>query len=225
MAIKALTIDLYGTLVKDNNVLMRDICQKINSTSRIFESTPANVGKDWLSLSMECADICYGDKFLNEQELERVILTRLLNKYRSRLDPFLLQEEIKTESMRPDAYDDARLFLTRLPLPVYVLCNGDRKTIETAVDYANIHVEGIICSEDAKAYKPNLKIFEYAAEKINMNPTHILHIGDSLNHDIYPAKKYGMKTVYINRYGQKLPEDLNCDMVCSSLLALRSIIK
>lgn len=225
MAIKALTIDLYGTLVKDNNVLIRDICQRINATSRVFESTPAKVGQAWLELSLDCAQICHGDKFINEQELERIILTRLLNEFRSRLDPFLLQEEIKTESLRPKIYDDAKLFLTRLPLPVYVLCNGDRKTIETAVEYAGLNVTDIICSEDARAYKPNQKIFDYALSSLNLNPTQVLHVGDSINHDIKPAKNHGMKTVLINRYGHKLPPDLNCDIVCSSLLNLRSIIK
>ena len=48
MAIKALTIDLFGTLVKDNNVLIRDICQRINASSRVFESTAAKVGESWL---------------------------------------------------------------------------------------------------------------------------------------------------------------------------------
>ncbi len=225
MAIKALTIDLYGTLVKDNNVLMRDICQRINASSRVFESTAAQVSKSWLSLSVECADICYNDKFLTEQELEQVILTRLLNQFRSRLDPFLLQDEIKSESLRPAIYDDARLFLTRLPIPVYILCNGDRKSIETAVDYAGLNVTGIICSEDAKAYKPNYRIFEYAVDMLKLSPTQVLHIGDSINHDIIPAKKYGMKAVLINRFGQNIPDNLNCDMVCSSLLTLRSIIR
>lgn len=225
MAIKALTIDLYGTLVKNNSVLMRDICQRINATSRVFESTAAKVSKTWLDLSVECSEICYGDKFLKEKELEQVILTRLLNEYRSRLDPYLLHEEIRSESIRPAIYDDARLFLTRLPLPCYVLCNGDRNTIETAIEYAGLNVEGIICSEDAKAYKPNYRIFEYAVDKLKLNPTQVLHIGDSVNHDVNPAKKYGMKAVLLNRFGHKLPENLKCDMVCSSLLSLRSIIK
>jgi len=225
MPIKAITIDLYGTLVKDNNVLMRDICKRINESSRVFESTSAKVSKTWLSLSVECSDICYNEKFLNEQELEIVILTRLLNQFRSRLDPYLLQEEIRTESLRPVTYDDARLFLTRLPLPCYVLCNGDRKSIESAVEYAGLNVSGIICSEDAKAYKPNYRIYEYAVDTLKLNPTQVLHVGDSINHDVIPAKKYGMKTVLVNRFGQKVPDNLNCDMVCNSLLTLRSIIK
>ena len=225
MAIKALTIDLYGTLVKDNSVLMRDICQRINASSRLFDSTAAKVSESWLALSIECSDICYGDKFLAEQDLERVILTRLLNQYRSRLDPFLIQEEISSESMRPVIYNDARQFLTGIPLPCYVLCNGDRKTIENAVDFAGLNVTGIICSEDAKAYKPNYKIFEYATDTLKLNTAQILHIGDSVNHDIIPAKKYGMKAVLVNRFGQQVPDGLNCDMVCSSLLTLRSIIK
>ena len=225
MAIKALTIDLYGTLVKDNNVLMRDICQRINATSRVFDSTAAKVGKSWLALSLECAKICHGDKFINEQDLERVILTRLLTEYRSRLDAFLIQDEISNETQRPESFDDARLFLTRLPLPAYVLCNGDKKAVEAAVDYAGLNVEGIFCSEDAKAYKPNTKVFEYAVDSLGLNPTQVLHIGDSVNHDVKPAKQCGMKAVLINRYGQKLPKDLNCDMVCSSLLDLRSMIK
>ena len=99
---------------------------------------------------------------------------------------------IRSYYVRPAIYDDARLFLTRLPIPVYILCNGDRKSIETAVDYAGLNVTGIICSEDAKAYKPNYRIFEYAVDMLKLSPTQVLHIGDSINHDIIRITSYNV---------------------------------
>jgi len=224
MAIKALTIDLYGTLVKSSDDLMRDICQRINASSRVYESTAANVGKSWLNISVKCSEICYADKFIDEKRLDKVILNKLLDDYQSRLDADSLQKEIYDAYIRPVAFDDSALFLNRLPLPCYVLCNGDKENIISAMDYAGLKTDGIFCSEDARAYKPNHRIYEYAADALKLHPSQILHIGDSMNHDIIPAKKYGIKTALINRYGRNVPADLNCDLICSSLAQLRAII-
>lgn len=224
MGIKAITIDLYGTLVKDNNVLMRDICMRINASSRVFESTPAKVGQAWLNLSKDFTKIYYGEKFSNQADLEKAILQKVLDTYRSRLDPLPILKEIKAASLHPRLYDDSLVFLNKLPLQCVILCNGDRQLLERAIEYCNLDIP-LICSEDAKAYKPNTRIFEYALDMLSLHPVQVLHVGDSINHDIIPAKETGMKAVLINRHAHNTPEDLVCDLTCSTLLTLRSIIR
>ncbi|MDR0286423.1 MAG: HAD family hydrolase, partial [Clostridiales bacterium] len=47
--------------------------------------------------------------------------------------------------------------------------------------------------------KPDLRIFEMALTQANCKPENALMIGDRLDNDIYPAKKLGMKTMWIKQ--------------------------
>ena len=47
--------------------------------------------------------------------------------------------------------------------------------------------------------KPELKFYQTAIEKLEIEASEILYIGDSLKLDIIPAKKLGMNTLLIDR--------------------------
>ena len=54
-------------------------------------------------------------------------------------------------------------------------------------------------SESAGYRKPDLRIFELALTQANCTPENAIMVGDRLDNDIYPAKKLGMKTVWIKQ--------------------------
>ena len=43
--------------------------------------------------------------------------------------------------------------------------------------------------------KPNLKIFEFALDKMNLDASEVIMIGNSYDFDIYPAKSINIKTI------------------------------
>jgi len=57
----------------------------------------------------------------------------------------------------------------------------------------------VISSWDCGAMKPDSRIFEYAFERSGCAPEKSVMIGDRLDNDIFPAKKLGMKTVWIKQ--------------------------
>ena len=57
----------------------------------------------------------------------------------------------------------------------------------------------IISSWDIQVMKPDIRIFEYALDKVNCRPQEACMIGDRLDNDILPAKTLGMKTVWIKQ--------------------------
>lgn len=57
----------------------------------------------------------------------------------------------------------------------------------------------IITAAQAQAYKPSLKIFQLALRRIGVPPERILHVGQSIYHDVLPAQSLGMSTVWVNR--------------------------
>ena len=57
----------------------------------------------------------------------------------------------------------------------------------------------VIASAEAKCAKPDPMIFSMALKKANCKPIDAFMVGDRLDNDIIPAKKMGMKTVWVRQ--------------------------
>ena len=56
-----------------------------------------------------------------------------------------------------------------------------------------------IISEDEGYRKPRSSVFVSLSEKLNLNPSEILFVGDTFEADIIGAKSVGMKSVWLNK--------------------------
>jgi 2-haloacid dehalogenase len=61
----------------------------------------------------------------------------------------------------------------------------------------------IITAQQAKSYKPSLNNFRLAFERIGVPQKRILHVAQSLFHDVAPANALGLSTVWVNRRHDK----------------------
>ncbi|HSC72013.1 MAG TPA: haloacid dehalogenase type II [Candidatus Methylomirabilis sp.] len=61
----------------------------------------------------------------------------------------------------------------------------------------------IITAQQAKSYKPSLNNFQLAFERIGVPQQRILHVAQSLFHDIAPANVLGLSSVWVNRRHDK----------------------
>jgi 2-haloacid dehalogenase len=57
----------------------------------------------------------------------------------------------------------------------------------------------IITAQQARAYKPSLKLFELALSRVNTPAHRVVHVGQSIYHDVIPAQALGLATVWVNR--------------------------
>ena len=57
----------------------------------------------------------------------------------------------------------------------------------------------VTTAEQAACYKPGLDIFRMALSCGGVSPDHILHVGQSIYHDVLPAQSLGLATAWINR--------------------------
>jgi 2-haloacid dehalogenase len=57
----------------------------------------------------------------------------------------------------------------------------------------------VVTAEDAGAYKPDVRPFELALEAMATTRERVLHVAQSLFHDIRPAKELGFLCVWVNR--------------------------
>ncbi len=61
------------------------------------------------------------------------------------------------------------------------------------------YLDLVIASAEEGIAKPDLRIFELALERANCFPENAVMIGDRLDNDIRPAKRAGLKTIWIRQ--------------------------
>lgn len=80
-----------------------------------------------------------------------------------------------------------------------IISNVDDDLFSATQRYLPVEFDSITTAQQAGCYKPGLDIFKMAISKIKVSPDHILHIGQSIYHDVLPARSLGLATVWINR--------------------------
>jgi 2-haloacid dehalogenase len=63
----------------------------------------------------------------------------------------------------------------------------------------DVEFDGVITAEQAKSYKPSLNNFQMALRTLGLAPDQLLHAGQSIYHDVIPARSLGIATVWVNR--------------------------
>jgi len=85
----------------------------------------------------------------------------------------------------------------------------------------------VMASAEAGCAKPDLKIFSMALNKAGCDATDAIMIGDRLDNDIFPAKKLGMKTVWVRQgyaiYQSIDDESKRPDYIVDSIEELREL--
>ena len=77
----------------------------------------------------------------------------------------------------------------------------------------------LVFSSDTRSMKPSPALFERALAELGLAPAEVLFVGDSLTHDIVPAKSVGMSTAWVGPAAQLHPA---ADWFGPSLLALEA---
>ena len=85
--------------------------------------------------------------------------------------------------------------------------------------------ENIIVSGDYGINKPDVRIFEIMKEKLQLPNESLYYIGDSIENDIVGANNAGWKSIWINRYKQKSPKEVDIYKIAENNEELFEIIK
>lgn len=224
MAIKALMVDFYGTLVREEDGVIKDVCRELADSSPqiLFLADTAR------ALWQACHDRYlnwYGGQYRPVAELEADALREVAEQFQCRADVADLTGQLAAANRAPEAYADGRLFCASLPLPVCLLSNGDRPVMEKIVTYTQLNLPEMVFSGDVRSCKPRREIFEEALSRLGVKAEEALYIGDSLTYDVAPAAALGINTVWVNRGRRPLSGDIQPDMVVSDLAEIRRLIR
>jgi 2-haloacid dehalogenase len=107
-----------------------------------------------------------------------------------------------------------------------IISNVDDDLFAATQPKLDVKFDHVITAQQATAYKPSLKIFELALSRVRIPANRILHVGQSIYHDVIPAQSLGLATVWVNRpsarkgVGAVKASEGDPDLVVSSLAEL-----
>ena len=97
----------------------------------------------------------------------------------------------------PDTVGALRQLKSRFRLAI--LSNVDDDLFAFTRPALEVEFDEVITAQQAQAYKPSLKLFELALSRIHAPAHRVLHVGQSIYHDVIPAQSLGLATVWVNR--------------------------
>jgi 2-haloacid dehalogenase len=80
-----------------------------------------------------------------------------------------------------------------------VISNIDDDLFAETRKHLGVEFAGVITAQQARSYKPSINNFQLALRTLGVEPSHLLHAGQSVYHDVIPAQSLGINTVWVNR--------------------------
>jgi len=102
--------------------------------------------------------------------------------------------------------------LKRQGFNLCIISNTDDDIIAGNVAQLGGHIDRVITAQQAQAYKPSRRIFDYAHEAIGVSKDAIVHICASPHLDLVAARDIGFRCIWIDRgTGRQAPVDYTPD--------------
>jgi FMN phosphatase YigB (HAD superfamily) len=84
-----------------------------------------------------------------------------------------------------------------------ILSNTDRDLIEASLRAIGVRIDVAVVAGEIGSYKPAPGHWRVFAATTHVPAEQHVHVGASLFHDIAPASELGLRTVWINRLGER----------------------
>lgn len=136
-------------------------------------------------------------------------------------DKKLLQALFKECSYLPWGKFEDTSVLNEIKVPMGILSNFNTTLEEKLTHFFGPVFKDIFVSETIGMSKPSIGFYQYALDKIGIDPSEIVYVGDSFKLDYKPAIELGITTFVIDRDGF-YPKH---DSIIQSLFDLKEKVK
>lgn len=195
MAVKAVTFDAYGTLLRHEGLV--EIPRRIVEDHRLSVAVD-DVWRAWIDLYFEATQV---SPFRTLREIQGDVLTRLLRRLDVGAGAAPYVDLFYRVTTAVELYPETLEVLTALGhLPSAIVSNADQEHV--AAWTFTLPVRFILISESVRAYKPDRRVFETALARLGLGPEEVLHVGDSDVDDVKGAKAAGLRVAWVNRDGR-----------------------
>jgi 2-haloacid dehalogenase len=193
-AFKVLTFDCYGTLIDWETGI-------VSAMRSILERYAVDWSDDEiLSLFSELESAIQQPPYKTYVD----VLGRVADAFAERLEIDLSAEEREAFSTSVTcwpAFPDSTAALRSLGkhYDLVILSNVDDDLFAGSARILDITFDEVVTAQQVGSYKPDPHNFEELLERLDRPTSEILHVAQSLFHDIAPANRIGLATVWVNR--------------------------
>lgn len=196
---KLLTFDTYGTLIDWESGIY-------NALEPLLDKLPLKLGRD------EVLELYAEFEAAQQRDTPTLVYSSVLSevsrsiakKWQIKISEDEVVEFGRSVKNWPAFEDSAEsLKYLRQHYLMATVTNCDRISYMGSNSRLEIEWDAIYTAQDIGCYKPDLRNFDYLFENarrdLGILPGEILHVAQSLTHDMIPATKKGMTKVWINR--------------------------
>jgi 2-haloacid dehalogenase len=190
---KYVTFDCHGTLINFNMAqAARDLFGEVLS-----EPAMQQFIKDWTAYRIdECLGPWKPFADIVHNSLERTCKRNGVP-FKPE-DAVMVYERIPTWGPHPDV--PAGLAKVAKEIPLVILSNAMDSQIMSNVEKLGAPFHAVYTAEQAQAYKPRFKAFEYMFDMLGCGPEDIVHCSSSFRYDLMSAYGLGIKNkIWVNR--------------------------
>jgi len=217
--VEVLTFDCYGTLIDWESGLLANLRPILHAHGHELSDK-------------QILDI-YGElepRAQNPYRRYRQVLAEVVRGFAHRLgfqvsdaEAASLPESLKDWQPFPDTV--AALEKLKAQYKLGIISNTDDALFAATARHLRVKFDEVITAEQAKAYKPSLAPFHLALQRFGLPPERVAHVGQSVYHDVLPAKSLGMATVLVYRrgFGATRPAEGDPDLKVPDLCTLAQL--
>jgi 2-haloacid dehalogenase len=193
-SIKVLSFDCYGTLIDWETGIL-------NTVRPLLESHEVySRDAELLELFAGFESNAEQPPFQNYKSVVRSVMAKFALHYRFQItekERNCLIDSIKNWEPFADTLD--ALSALKKMFRLAIISNVDDDLFSSTERRLGIQFDWVITAEQVKSYKPSLQNFTMAVDRIGVPLNNIVHVAQSLFHDINPATQLGLHSVWVNR--------------------------
>ena len=191
---EAITFDCYGTLIDWENGILDVLRPVFTRTGRTMDD------KEILEAFAKYEAEAEQGRYRTYRMVLKMVMERLNTQYKLRVGPKnrgLIVNSIGNWKPYPEVGEIGRKLRERYKLGL--ISNVDDRIYMKTQTTLQIPFHQITTAQQARCYKPEKRIFQHAFSHLQVSSNKVLHVAQSLYHDIAPCNEMGVATVWVNR--------------------------
>jgi len=191
---KVLTFDCYGTLIDWESGILSALKPVLLQNGISVEDNKI------LKLYAEFESKAENGEYAKYKEVLKSVALDFASFFNFELNgvsDYFISESIKNWMPFPDTVD--ALLSLRTKYKLAILSNIDNDLFQYTSEFLGVKFDHVFTAEDIGSYKPSKDNFDYAVSRIGLPKENLLHVAQSLYHDIAVANSLNISTVWVNR--------------------------
>ena len=222
---ETLSFDCYGTLIDWETGIVGSMRPLLNAHG--INATDDDI----LNLFGRVETVLQRPPFRRYHEVLRLVAGKFAEHWQVRFSSRELDQFASSVPEWP-AFPDSSASLARLAerFDLVILSNVDDSLFTGSAQKLGVPFTDVVTAEQVGSYKPDRQNFDALIERVGKPRSSILHVAQSLYHDIAPARQAGLSTVWVNRRfnreggGATPAQDATPDLEVHSLAAFVTLV-